>query len=117
MPSNDGSQEPLPKFHRKLTVSLEELKDLITRQETQVVLNTGELDARADGEPYCFRCGRPASSFVEYRDLAEAEGLTNAWQYVIQEEGTYNPLTNRFACDECYIAIGMPSETQGWIAP
>lgn len=76
-----------------------------------------EAAAIADGEPYCFRCGKPASSFSEYEIGAESEGLANAWQYVLQEEGTYNDDTNRFACDACYIALGMPAAPGGWRAP
>lgn len=76
-----------------------------------------EAAAIADGEPYCFRCGRPASSFYEYVEMGKADGYLTAWQYVLNEEGTYNPDTNRFACDACYIAIGMPTTPRGWRAP
>lgn len=80
-------------------------------------ISSEERNAIADGEPYCFRCGKPASSFSEYEIGAESEDLANAWQYVLQEEGTYNDDTNRFACDACYIAIGMPAAPGGWRAP
>lgn len=80
-------------------------------------LSPKELDRITDGEPYCFRCGKPASSFSEYEIGAESEDLANAWQYVLQEEGTYNDDTNRFACDACYIALGMPAAPGGWRAP
>lgn len=59
-------------------------------------LDQRELDAIVDGEPYCFRCGKPASSFPEY-DYQFASG--DRADYVRNEEGTYNPETNRFACD------------------
>lgn len=145
MPSNDGSQEPLVErarrplnpearerlteelmgeepLVRRTTTSLTELRELLGRQARQEReptsgLTSEELVAIASGEPYCFRCGRPASSFSEYQVLAEVEDLPNAWQYVIQEEGTYNNDTNRFACDGCYIAIGMPAGPTGWTAP
>ncbi len=70
------------------------------------------------GEPYCFLCGRPASAFPEYDDLIDPrwDKPTRATA-VENEEGTYNPETNRFACDECYIRIGTPSRPGGWKAP
>lgn len=86
-------------------------------------LSQDERGRIADGEPYCFKCGRPASSFSEYsnEDLTDAQGVVYslAAAYVRREEGTYNPATNRFACDACYIAIGMPADNEagGWKAP
>lgn len=65
-----------------------------------------ELDAIQRGEPYCFLCGKPASAFPEYDDLEVAGG--DRADYVRNEEGTYNPENNRFACTEDYIRIGMP---------
>jgi hypothetical protein len=90
------------------------------RHEFLTNLTTEERDRVADGEPYCFRCGKPASSFSEYwRD--EPLGVTDAAKAVRRDEGTYNPETNRFACDACYIAIGMPvgepGNAYGWKAP
>jgi hypothetical protein len=83
------------------------------------MLTTEEQQRLVDGEPYCFRCGKPASSFSEYASsLEERQSFAD---YVRDEEGTYNPNTNRFACDECYIAIGMPAgepgDAYGWKAP
>lgn len=88
-------------------------------------LTKAERDAIAGGEPYCFRCGKPASSFSEYcngdcdgdDECRSGPPYPGAADYVREEEGTYNRETNRFACDECYIAIGMPSEPGGWRAP
>lgn len=77
-------------------------------------LTADEADAIANGEPYCFRCGKPASSFPEY-DYQFAGG--DRADYVRNQEGTYNPDTNRFACDVCYIVIGTPSSPGGWRAP
>lgn len=90
----------------------EGLSPALTRDEEQRL---------ADGEPYCFRCGRPASSFSEYGDFIGVVGSIagNRAAYVRNEEGTWNPATNRFACDGCYTAIGMPatSSGEGWKAP
>jgi hypothetical protein len=38
-------------------------------------------------------------------------------RYVRVQEGTLNPRTGAFACDECYIIAGMPSSPKGWIVP
>ena len=106
--------------------SLAGLKDLIQRQ-MQAELNapTGvtaeEQDRIADGEPYCFRCGKPASSFISGAMMAEDDEPISPAEYIRREEGTYNRDTNRFACDACYIAIGMPvgepGNDYGWKAP
>ena len=37
--------------------------------------------------------------------------------YVRKEEGTYNMNNGHFACDSCYIRIGMPNGPYGWTAP
>lgn len=81
-------------------------------------INNDEMHAIERGEPYCFLCGKPASAFPEYDDLIDPcwDRPTRA-QAVESEEGTYNPDTNRFACDGCYIRIGMPSSPNGWKAP
>lgn len=100
MPSSNGLPEPQP--------------------DTEMyALSQDERDRITDGEPYCFRCGRPASSFPEYEDFEnqEEEVPGSRAAYVRREEGTYNSATNRFACDECYIAIGMPAGPGGWVAP
>lgn len=38
-------------------------------------------------------------------------------EYVMTEEGTYNPLNGHFTCTKCYIKIGMPSGPGGWRCP
>lgn len=38
-------------------------------------------------------------------------------EYVMNEEGTYNPVNGHFTCDTCYISIGMPSGPAGWRCP
>lgn len=37
--------------------------------------------------------------------------------YVWQEEGTLNQENGHFYCTTCYIAIGMPSSSSGWVCP
>lgn len=101
MPSNDGSPEQRPDVEIRTRVG-------------NYLLTAEEADLIADGEPYCFRCGKPASSFSAYDD---EDGIYTRVEMVHIEEGTWNPATNRFACDGCYIAIGMPAGPNGWRAP
>jgi len=37
--------------------------------------------------------------------------------YVWLEEGTLNPVNGHFLDTQCYIAAGMPSSREGWVAP
>lgn len=64
-------------------------------------------------EIICFRCRKTPQethgSFAEPEQTAE--------EYVIEEEGTFNTENGHYACDECYIAIGMPTRSGGWVAP
>lgn len=66
--------------------------------------------------PRCFRCGKTPDQVGLYAQLAEEEGMLNADAYVRREEGTYSRKYNTFACDKCYIEIGMPSSPFGWVA-
>lgn len=132
MPSDDGSTGPLPddlkepfphrvwRWGTSTPPASESHEDkLFAAAARRDELTVAEQDALADGEPYCFRCGRPASSFTEYGDFTGTPGMIagDRARYVREQEGTYNPDTNRFACDACYIAIGMPSGPTGWMAP
>lgn len=67
-------------------------------------------------QPICFRCGRTPEETGDYDEFAREEGMTPT-EYVLKEEGTLNPRNNHFACDGCYIAIGMPTSLMGWRAP
>lgn len=66
-------------------------------------------------EPTCAYCGRKANEIPGLEWEAEQEDMSAA-EYA-REDGTYNPETDHFACDGCYIKIGMPSSPEGWIAP
>lgn len=77
-----------------------------------------------DPEITCGRCRRRPHEIPEYVESAsEATGanLSPAAmdRYVRSEEGTYDPDTNRFLCDECYIRAGMPVNADGrpWKCP
>jgi hypothetical protein len=65
----------------------------------------------------CFKCGKTPEEIDEYVACAEDEGCTPT-QYVIDNEGTLNRETGRFACTDCYVEIGSPSAPgRGWVAP
>lgn len=84
----------------------------------------------AANEPICARCRKTASALFdqdflngyyaeENYDYAEEVGyqtdITPAQH--ARDDGTYNTTTNTFCCDDCYIAIGMPTTRYGWKAP
>jgi len=69
----------------------------------------------ADVSPTCFLCGRPPGEIPVYAAYAKIEGIPP--DEFAKEDGTYNKETNHFACDGCYIAIGLPSSEKGWKAP
>lgn len=64
---------------------------------------------------HCFRCKKKPHEIDDYIQSAKYTGMTPE-QYVREEEGTLNE-EGRFCCDECYLALGMPSNPQGWRAP
>jgi hypothetical protein len=64
----------------------------------------------------CAYCGRTPDQIPTYVVCAEESDMT-PWAYVKQEEGTYNHDNGHFACDDCYVEIGMPSSPTGWVAP
>lgn len=67
--------------------------------------------------PTCIGCGKHPGELSEYVHQSEVEGMTPD-DFVRELEGTYNPETGRFACTECYIAMGMPTAPgRGWKAP
>lgn len=68
------------------------------------------------GEPFDPGCGRYASQIPGLGEFAEDANLSRA-DYVRREEGTYNPDTNHFLCDACYITAGMPTSSTGWKCP
>jgi hypothetical protein len=67
-------------------------------------------------EPICIGCNKVPDELSEYVDAAEGECSPS--EYVMKEEGTYNPENGHFLCTECYITAGMPSLAGGgWKAP
>lgn len=55
----------------------------------------------------CKGCGRNPKEIGEYIDSAKDCGM-DPYDYVIQEEGTFNHTTGKFYCTQCYIRAGMP---------
>ena len=73
---------------------------------------------RADlsDEPFDPYCKRKASDIPDVQAYAEAAELSPA-AWVRSEEGTFNEASNHFACDECYIRLGMPVAIPRWVCP
>lgn len=69
-------------------------------------------------EMRCVRCGLTPDQIPEYVAAAQAEtemgDPMTPNDYVAEEEGTLNQFTGKFACTECYIAMGQPSGPHGW---
>lgn len=57
----------------------------------------------------CARCNRHPEDIPGYVDTYGDSGYSSPAQYVWNEEGTLDRGTGYFLCDECYIAVGMPS--------
>jgi hypothetical protein len=55
----------------------------------------------------CKVCGKTPSEISEYIDRAEEEQMSPE-DYVVQEEGTFNPVTGKFYWTSCYIKVGEP---------
>lgn len=55
----------------------------------------------------CELCGRKPDEISEYVEAASEEKITPD-QYILENEGTYNPINGHFYCTNCYIEIGMP---------
>ena len=58
-------------------------------------------------EVKCKCCGQRPEEIIEYIVEADEEGITPE-QYVVENEGTFNPKTGRFYCTSCYVKVGLP---------
>jgi hypothetical protein len=67
-----------------------------------------------EAEPYDPYCQRFASEIPGLVEMATAEEMSPA-EYA-RDDGTYNSENGHFACDSCYIKLGMPSSRYGWTA-
>jgi hypothetical protein len=66
-------------------------------------------------------CGRTAEQFSAYDihiDLEPGQEPTAQQRRdaVWEEEGTLDPRSGQFLCDDCYLRHGMPSSPRGWTA-
>jgi hypothetical protein len=58
----------------------------------------------------CARCAQTAAQLLPAAAVADYYGdSAHTADDLAREDGTYNPATNRFLCDACYIAQGMPA--------
>lgn len=64
--------------------------------------------------PVCVGCGKIPGEIEEYKFNPEQMDPS---EFVIEEEGTYNPHNGHFLCTECYVMAGCPSSPTGWRAP
>ena len=82
-------------------------------------------------DPICIGCARRPHEIPGYvMACMEEEGThdgpvmqslaapdSEVRSYVINNEGTYNPLNGHILCDICYIKNGSPSSPSGWRCP
>jgi len=77
--------------------------------------------------PICNGCGKTPEELEEYISAAsevyedddgqEIKPYKSPTDFVVREEGTYNPTNGHFLCTPCYIKAGSPASEQGWVAP
>lgn len=64
------------------------------------------------------RCKRFARDMPDYDSFLDGDPTPQKRvRYVVENEGTLNPLNGHFLCDSCYIAAGLPSAPGGWKCP
>ena len=70
----------------------------------------------------CVGCGREPKEIPEYDPDATSDPYdTDAARmtpddYVWAQEGTLNHTNGHFACTECYLLMGEPTDPFGWVA-
>lgn len=67
----------------------------------------------------CIGCHRTPDEIQDIRIEAAGLGMTPE-EWVREEEGTFNESNGHFACDDCYIEMGMPAvdaRVGRWVAP
>jgi len=64
----------------------------------------------------CVVCKREPKDIPEYVEMAQMDGYATPDDYVLENEGTYNPTKELFCCTDDYIAIGQPVRGGGWRA-
>lgn len=61
----------------------------------------------------CTKCGKTHSEINEYVTAAAMDGYATAEDYVRENEGTFDPVHNKFLCTSCYVALGCPVISAG----
>ena len=101
----------------------------VNRTLLEAVVEAARRERPRDPVPMCGGCRRRPHAIPEYVEAAESMsedlasvrdrfGLEQAMSaYVRRHEGTFNPETNRFLCDECFVKAGNPSTADGWQCP
>lgn len=64
----------------------------------------------------CIGCGLHPDQLPEYVMFSKEYDQTPA-QFVQEQEGTLNPENGHFVCTDCYMRMGMPATSMGWVAP
>lgn len=54
------------------------------------------------------KCGKTPSEISEYVTAAAMDGYATAEDYVRENEGTFDPVHNKFLCTSCYVDLGCP---------
>jgi hypothetical protein len=62
-------------------------------------------------DPYCKRAATDIPSLVSF-----AKEVGETANDIAMQDGTYNPDTNEFCCDDCYVELGAPTSPTGWRA-
>ena len=75
------------------------------------------LHADNPHDPICVGCARRPDEIAIYVEIAGDMGFASPAEYVVRDEGTYNPTNGHFLCDPCYIKNGSPTSSTGWKCP
>lgn len=58
--------------------------------------------------PVCVGCGEYPEDIQEYIDAAYDDDYDSIREWVVENEGTYNPANGHFYCTSCWDKAGMP---------
>lgn len=95
----------------------------MTTQRLEWPTHKGPSDTCPHATPFCPACQRQAHEIPDVKMFAKENGLTPE-EFVRQEEGTYNPSSEHFLCDRCFIVVESahgyrltgPNDTR-WVCP
>lgn len=65
--------------------------------------------ATPDGPPICMKCKRTPDEIPDLVVDAKVEGIPV--EKYAKDDGTYNGEFNMFVCNTCYVALGMPNNS------